>query len=73
MPQIDFEEMLVGFQEPFLVDAAYPPGIGKNIASNSHNQREQRREECTELCANEDSSLLHDLLSPDFSILQQVQ
>ena len=29
MPQIDFEEMLVGFQEPFLVDAAYPPGIGK--------------------------------------------
>ena len=61
------------FQEPFLVKAVYPPGIGNTIASNSHNQKEQRREECTELCANEDFSLLHGLLSPDFSVMQQVQ
>ena len=59
--------MLDGFQEPFPVNAAYPPGIGNTIASNSHNQREQRREECPEQCVNEDSSLLHDLLSPGLS------
>ena len=71
--QIDLEEMLGGFLEPFLVNAAYPSDIGNTIASNSNNQRQQRREECIELCATEDSSLLHDLLSPGFTILQQVQ